>query len=114
MKCQKFHDLKESCICWLIFVAEYQDTFNIFDNRGDQKVYVWQIGEILRACGQNPTEAEWKKYMGEDQGNNELSSKSHFLLLQQSLSFCFDSAGIFSNEKNALVHNGFMTCWINT
>lgn len=29
---------------------------------------MWQIGEVLRACGQNPTEAEWKKYMGEDQG----------------------------------------------
>lgn len=48
-------------------IAEYQETFNIFDNRGDQKVYVWQIGEVLRACGQNPTEAEWKKYMGDDQ-----------------------------------------------
>ncbi|XP_067933504.1 myosin-2 essential light chain-like isoform X2 [Watersipora subatra] len=48
-------------------IGEYQETFSIFDNRGDQKVHVWQIGEVLRACGQNPTEAEWKKYMGEDQ-----------------------------------------------
>lgn len=52
----------------LLGLAEYQETFNIFDNRGDQKVYVAQIGEVLRACGQNPTEAEWKKYMGDDQG----------------------------------------------
>jgi len=47
-------------------ISEYQETFNIFDNRGDQKVHVWQIGEVLRACGQNPTENEWKKYMGDD------------------------------------------------
>lgn len=62
MRCFIPHDLL------LFFSSEYQETFNIFDNRGDQKVHVWQIGEVLRACGQNPTEQEWKKYTGDDQG----------------------------------------------
>ena len=59
----------QTTYCNLFFFdLEYQETFNIFDNRGDQKVHVWQIGEVLRACGQNPTESEWKKYMGDDPG----------------------------------------------
>jgi myosin light chain 6 len=40
---------------------EYQETFNLFDNRGDGKIYAHQLGEVLRAMGQNPTEAEVKK-----------------------------------------------------
>lgn len=42
--------------------------FGIFDTRGDGKVQVNMIGEMLRACGQNPTEAEWKKLVGDDIG----------------------------------------------
>ena len=41
--------------------TEFQETFNLFDNRGDGKIYSNQIGEVLRALGQNPTEAEVKK-----------------------------------------------------
>ena len=73
---------------------------------------MWQIGEILRACGQNPTEAEWKKYMGEDQGNNELSSKSHFFAFATKFVILFCQCSD-SNEKYVLVNNRFMTCWIN-
>jgi len=40
---------------------DYQETFNLFDNRGDGKIYAYQLGEVLRAMGQNPTEAEVKK-----------------------------------------------------
>ncbi|XP_067929175.1 myosin-2 essential light chain-like [Watersipora subatra] len=47
-------------------LVEYQEVFGIFDNRGDGKVQVSLIGELLRACGQNPTEAEWKKLVGDD------------------------------------------------
>jgi len=42
-------------------IAEYQETFGIFDSKGDNKIQVSQIGEVLRALGQNPTEAEVKK-----------------------------------------------------
>lgn len=53
------------------FLVEYQEIFGIFDNRGDGKVQMSQIGEVLRACGQNPTESEWRKYVGDDPGKRE-------------------------------------------
>lgn len=40
---------------------EYQEAFSLFDNRGDGKINVSQLGDVLRALGQNPTEAEVKK-----------------------------------------------------
>lgn len=45
-------------------MTELQEVFGIFDIRGDQKISAHQIGEVLRACGLNPTEHEWKKYVG--------------------------------------------------
>ena len=41
--------------------SECQETFSLFDNKGDGKIYAHQLGEVLRAMGQNPTEAEVKK-----------------------------------------------------
>lgn len=41
--------------------TEYQETFSLFDNKGDGKIAASQLGEVLRAVGQNPTEAEVKK-----------------------------------------------------
>lgn len=42
--------------------AEFQEAFNLFDNRGDGKIQQQQIGECLRALGQNPTESDVKKF----------------------------------------------------
>ncbi|TMW42619.1 hypothetical protein DOY81_012304 [Sarcophaga bullata] len=42
-------------------VEEFQEAFNLFDNRGDGKIHVSQVGECLRALGQNPTESDVKK-----------------------------------------------------
>lgn len=42
-------------------LAEYQEAFNLLDNRGDGKIQLSQVGECLRALGQNPTESEVKK-----------------------------------------------------
>ncbi|EAA12330.5 AGAP007806-PA, partial [Anopheles gambiae str. PEST] len=43
-------------------LAEFQEAFNLFDNRGDGKIQQQQIGECLRALGQNPTESDVKKF----------------------------------------------------
>lgn len=40
---------------------EFQETFHLFDNRGDGKIQVNQVGDVLRALGQNPTESDVKK-----------------------------------------------------
>lgn len=42
-------------------LAEVQETFNLFDQRGDGKIAAAQLGDVLRALGQNPTEIEVKK-----------------------------------------------------
>lgn len=45
----------------LLNVAEFQEAFQLFDSRGDGKIHVAQIGDALRALGQNPTESDVKK-----------------------------------------------------
>jgi len=42
-------------------IQDYQDTFSIFDSKGDGKINVNQVGDVLRAMGQNPTEADIAK-----------------------------------------------------
>jgi myosin light chain 6 len=39
-----------------------QETFQLFDSRGDNKIHISQIGDALRALGQNPTESDVKKF----------------------------------------------------
>lgn len=60
--------------------------FGIFDNRGDGKVQVSQLGELLRACGQNPTEGEWRKLVGDDTGLSKCSSHNQLRLFWFSIS----------------------------
>ncbi|KAH6930241.1 hypothetical protein HPB50_012253 [Hyalomma asiaticum] len=42
-------------------ISDYQEAFSLFDNRGDGKINISQLGDVLRALGQNPTEADVKK-----------------------------------------------------
>ena len=44
-----------------VVYAEYRDAFALFDKRGDNKIDSDQIGDVMRALGLNPTEAEVKK-----------------------------------------------------
>lgn len=41
--------------------SEAKETFLLFDNRGDGKIAASQIGDVLRALMQNPTEQEINK-----------------------------------------------------
>ncbi|CAB4062730.1 MYL6 [Lepeophtheirus salmonis] len=42
-------------------IAEFQEAFMLFDTKGDVMIPANQVGEVLRALGQNPTEAEVKR-----------------------------------------------------
>ena len=44
-----------------VFSTDFQEAFQLFDQKGDGRVQVSQIGDILRALGQNPTESDVKK-----------------------------------------------------
>lgn len=38
--------------------TNYKEAFSLFDKRGMGKVSLESLGDLLRACGQNPTLAE--------------------------------------------------------
>ena len=54
-------------------VADFQETFMLYDNRGDKKIPVSSIGDVLRALGQNPTEAEVTKLSHQHKSNDRIS-----------------------------------------
>jgi Ca2+-binding EF-hand superfamily protein len=35
--------------------TNYKEAFALFDKRGNQRVQLESLGDLLRACGQNPT-----------------------------------------------------------
>ena len=39
-------------------INEFHEAFLLYDNRGDGKIPVNLIGDVMRALGQNPTESE--------------------------------------------------------
>jgi Ca2+-binding EF-hand superfamily protein len=38
--------------------TNYKEAFSLFDKRGSGRVSLESLGDLLRACGQNPTLAE--------------------------------------------------------
>ena len=58
----------------LLFFPDFQDTFLLFDRKGDGKIETSQIGEVLRALNLNPTEAEVGKYQAEIGGKDQGTS----------------------------------------
>ncbi|XP_046398450.1 myosin-2 essential light chain isoform X2 [Ischnura elegans] len=54
-------------------LAEFQEAFQLFDNRGDGKIQVTQIGDALRALGQNPTESDVKKFTHQHRPDERIS-----------------------------------------
>jgi len=47
-----------SKIFWLTHITEYKEAFALFDKRGTGAVPRETLGDLLRALGQNPTQAE--------------------------------------------------------
>lgn len=63
-------------------IQEFQETFSIFDQKGDQKIQVTQIGEALRALGQNPTEADVKRLSHQHRPEERISFEVFLPILQ--------------------------------
>lgn len=38
--------------------TNFKEAFSLFDKRGNGRVALDSLGDLLRACGQNPTQAE--------------------------------------------------------
>ncbi|XP_029450589.1 myosin light polypeptide 6-like isoform X1 [Rhinatrema bivittatum] len=55
-------------------IAEFREAFQLFDKTGDGKIQLSQCGDVMRALGQNPTNAEVIKVLGNPKPE-ELSTK---------------------------------------
>lgn len=49
-----------------------QEAFQLFDIRGDNKIHISQIGNALRALGQNPTESDVNKFTQQHKAGKNL------------------------------------------
>ncbi|XP_054156438.1 myosin-2 essential light chain-like [Oppia nitens] len=65
-------------------IQEYKETFAIFDTKGDGMIGVSQLGDVARALGQNPTEAEIKRCCQEFTAEERISFDK-FLPIFQSI-----------------------------
>ncbi|EPB76202.1 EF hand [Ancylostoma ceylanicum] len=66
-------------------LADCREVFCYFDSRGDEKISVQQVGDVLRALGQNPTEAEISRCCGSYEKEARLSFED-FVPIFQSVS----------------------------
>uniref|UniRef100_A0A1D5QXQ5 Myosin light chain 1/3, skeletal muscle isoform n=1 Tax=Macaca mulatta TaxID=9544 RepID=A0A1D5QXQ5_MACMU len=68
---------------------EFKEAFLLFDRTGDSKITLSQVGDVLRALGTNPTNAEVRKVLG-NPSNEELNAKKiefeQFLPMMQAIS----------------------------
>ncbi|KAM6129535.1 myosin light chain 1/3, skeletal muscle isoform [Pterocles gutturalis] len=53
---------------------EFKEAFLLFDRTGDAKITLSQVGDIVRALGQNPTNAEINKILG-NPSKEEMNAK---------------------------------------
>ncbi|GAU89141.1 hypothetical protein RvY_01725-2 [Ramazzottius varieornatus] len=62
--------------------SEIHEAFILFDTKGDGKIAAAQLGDVLRALGQNPTEADVNKFgFAKKHGKTVLSSDTGILVL---------------------------------
>lgn len=43
---------------------DFKEAFLLFDRTGESKITLSQVGDVIRALGQNPTNTEVKKILG--------------------------------------------------
>ena len=70
-------------------LADCREIFCYFDSKGDEKINVAQVGDVLRALGQNPTEAEIQKCCEHwtDPGESHFLNLSYMKFTDSRISF---------------------------
>jgi len=58
--------------------AEFKEAFLLFDRTGDGKITYSQCGDVMRALGQNPVNAEVLKVLGNPKAEGRIR---HYCLL---------------------------------
>jgi len=72
-----------------LLLTEFKEAFLLFDRTGDGKIMYNQCGDVMRALGQNPVNAEVIKVLGNpsNEGQTLLLLHCHVLLVKQIISF---------------------------
>ena len=65
-------------------ISDFHEAFLLYDNRGDGKISVSLIGDVMRALGQNPTESEVKKLVHEHRADERVSFETFLPIFQVS------------------------------
>ncbi|XP_043823250.1 myosin light polypeptide 6-like [Dromiciops gliroides] len=68
--------------------AEFKEAFQLFDRTGDGKILYSQCGDVMRALGQDPTNAEVLKLLGNpkrDEIDVQVLDFEHFLPMLQTV-----------------------------
>jgi len=94
-------------------IAEFNEIFQLFDNRGDGKIYAHQLGEVLRAMGQNPTEAEVRKCGYHNDPECRISFEMFLPILQtvsknrdtSTLDDFIEGFRVFDKEQNGTINS---------
>lgn len=73
--------------------------FSYFDTKGDDKISIQQVGDVLRALGQNPTEADISKCCSVWQSQGEHRFSYSTFNSRYPLSFIFQT--LVSLSKNS-------------
>ncbi|KAG9510807.1 Myosin-2 essential light chain, partial [Fragariocoptes setiger] len=77
-------------------ISEFQEAFALFDNRNDGMISVSLLGNVLRAFGQNPTEAEVRKCCSQFKPDDRITFEMFLPILQAiSKNRCTDRAEDF-------------------
>ena len=60
---------------FLLYSAEFKEAFLLFDRTGDGKISYSQCGDVMRALGQNPVNAEVLKVLGNPKAEGDKKIK---------------------------------------
>ena len=57
----------------VLFLPEFKEAFSLFDKNGDGTISSKELGIVMRAIGQNPTEAELTDMINEVDADGKLT-----------------------------------------
>jgi hypothetical protein len=86
--------------------TNYKEAFSLFDKRGNGRVTLDSLGDLLRACGQNPTLSEIRDLEKNVGGDCEFENPLLFILsptLSGALDVCYKTQRLHPLLRKALL-----------